>query len=140
MTPEMMLQLVMEGEFDPEEVEQIAGSGIGYIDPITTQADDGTRLILEPQGKFSPSSDQHWTVYFVRDKGAIQGAMNIAGELWRYKSWGIGSWSAHPNPTFYFGRSWGGFQMKAPSVTVAAQRLYNIIKSSPRNAFTRAHA
>jgi len=139
MTPEMMLQLVLEGEFDPDEVEQIAGCDIGYSgsDPITAQADDGTRLLLEPKGRCSPRDHQQWIVYFVRRVGAVEDALHIAGELWRYGNWAPGHWSAHPNPTFYFGPSWGGFNIKASSVVDAGRKLYNILKASPRRGMPR---
>lgn len=135
MTPEMLLQLVVEDEFDPEEVEQVAGSDIAYFGSLTTTAPDGTRLAMEPRGKFSASGDQQWVVYFLRDLGAVKDAVHVAGELWRYKSWEPGMWSAHPNPTFYHGPSWGGYMIKASGISDAAAKLFGLLKSSKRKAF-----
>ena len=118
-----------EGVFDPEDVESLVSG------ELTTVADDGVILILEPRGSINPlKGGQNWTVYYKNPNGSWPDAIFLAGEMWKYSQDKV--WYVQPNSRMLD----IGFVARtviAQSAIDSAQKMWNLIKRAKSDATPR---
>lgn len=127
MTPELFLEMAEEGVFDPEDVESLVSG------ELTTVANDGVILVLEPRGDINPrGGDQNWTVYYRNPSGSVPDALFLAGEMWKYSHNEV--WYVLPSLSHMLDIDWGGTTISAQSAIDAARKMWNLIKRAKSDA------
>jgi hypothetical protein len=133
MTPEMMIQLVMEDDFDPQEIERVAQ---GDLAEIETRASDGGTLRIVPQredrferillGTNKIRGFTHHYDIFHQSETPLGPILKHVGSIHHYDSWPATHWSLSLNRTYYDGPS-EIRHISAPNLEQAAVRMWNIV-------------